>query len=383
MYGTITVWPIRCFFYNSVASFASTHSKTLQSDVIGRRQHGIRDHSSISTLMTKLLRKQWILTISPLVSDCRIGYNFSVSYSNGLTYRQTMPSHSIHVYAKFRFENFNSKHDIVVGIYHARNNHFLTNQMLSDSHVAYFASTHSKTRHSDVIWCRQHGRRDHSSISTLMTTLIRTQWIITISPFVSDCTIGNNLSVSYNTRLKCRQTMPSHSIHVHAQFHLENFNSKHDIVVAIYHVRNNHFLANQMSFDSHVASFASTHSKTCQSDVIWCRQYGRRDHGSISTLMTTLLRKQWLITISPFVSDCTIGYHLSVSYNTRLKSRWTIQSHTLYVPAKNHFDTFYIKQDIAVGIFHVRNNHFWPIRCFSTIMSLLLHQHIRKHASRM
>ena len=60
------------FFYNNVASFASTHSKTLQSDVTGRRQHGIRDHSSISTLMTKLLRKQWILTISPLVSDCRI-----------------------------------------------------------------------------------------------------------------------------------------------------------------------------------------------------------------------------------------------------------------------------------------------------------------------
>ena len=62
--------------------------------------------------------------------------------------------------------------------------------------------------------------------------------------------------------------MPSHSIHVHAKFHLENFNSEHDIVVAIYHARNNHFLTNQMSFDSHVASFASTHSKTRQSDVI-------------------------------------------------------------------------------------------------------------------
>ena len=151
MYGTITVWPIRCFFTIMSLLFSSTHSKTLQSDVTGRRQHGIRDHSSISTLMTKLLRKQWILTISPLVSDCRIGYNFSVSYSNGLTYRQTMPSHSLQVHAKFHFENFNSKHDIVVGIYHVRNNQFLTNQMLSDSHVAYFASTHSKTRHSDVI----------------------------------------------------------------------------------------------------------------------------------------------------------------------------------------------------------------------------------------
>ena len=131
------------FFDNHVASFASTHSKTRQSDVIGRRQHGIRDHSSISTLMTKLLWKKCIITICPLVSDCTIGYNFSVSYSNGLKYHQTMPSHSIHVHAKFHFENFNSKHDIVVGIYHVRNNHFLTNQMLSDSHVAYFASTHS------------------------------------------------------------------------------------------------------------------------------------------------------------------------------------------------------------------------------------------------
>ena len=156
------------FFDNNVASFASTHSKSLQSDVIGRRQHGIRDHSSISTLMTKLLRKQWILTISSLVSDCRIGYNFSVSYSNGITYRQTMPSYSIHVHAKFHFENFNSEHDIVVAIYHVRNNHFLTNQMLFDSHVASFASTHSKTRQSDVIWCRQYGRRDHGSISTLI-----------------------------------------------------------------------------------------------------------------------------------------------------------------------------------------------------------------------
>ena len=102
-----------------------------------------------------------------------------------------------------------------------------------DYHVVSFALTHSKTHQSDVIWCRQHGRRDHSSISTLMTTLLRKQWIITISPFVSDCTIGYNLSVSYNTRLKWRQKMPSHSIHVHAKIHLENFNSEHDIVVAI------------------------------------------------------------------------------------------------------------------------------------------------------
>ena len=200
------------------------------------------------------------------------------------------------------------------------------------NNVASFASTHSKTHQSDVIGRRQHGIRDHSSISTLMTKLLRKQWILTISPLVSDCTIGYNLSVSYNTRLKCRQTMPSHFIHVHAKFHPENFNSKHDIVVAIYHVRNNHFFTNQMFFDSHVASFASTHSKTRQSDVIWCRQYGRRDHGSISTLMKKLT--------------------VTVIYRCR------------YFP-------FY------------RTITVWPIRCFLTIMSLLLHQHIRKHASRM
>ena len=200
------------------------------------------------------------------------------------------------------------------------------------NNVASFASTHSKTLQSDVIGRRQHGIRDHSSISTLMTKLLRKQWILTISPLVSDCTIGYNLSVSYNTRLKCRQTMPSHSIHVHAKFHFENFNSKHDIVVAIYHVRNNHFFTNQMLFDSHVASFASTHSKTRQSDVIWCRQYGRRDHGSISTLMKKLT--------------------VTVIYRCR------------YFP-------FY------------RTITVWPIRCFLTIMSLLLHQHIWKHASRM
>ena len=179
-----------------------------------------------------------------------------------------MPSHSIHVRAKCHLENFNSEHDIVVAIYHVRNNHFLTNQMLFDSHVASFASTHSKTLQSDVIGRRQHGIRDHSSISTLMTKLLRKQLILTISPLVSDCRIGYNFSVSYSNGLTYRQTMPSHSIHVHAKFHFENFNSKHDIVVDIYHVRNNQFLTNQMLSDSDVAYFASTHSKTRHSDVI-------------------------------------------------------------------------------------------------------------------
>ena len=215
-----------------------------------------------------------------------------------------------------------------------------------------------------------------------MTTLLRKQWIITISPFVLDCTIGYNLSVSYNTRLKYRQTMPSHSIHVHAKFHLENFNSeswyrgrhlscteqslfdKSDVVrlscrffcnntfentlvrcnmmppirrtwprfdihintlmkkltvTLIYRCRyfpcteQSLFDQSDVFFYNNVASFASTHSKTLQSDVTGRRQHGIRDHSSISTLMTKLLRKQWILTISPLVSDCRIGYNFSVS----------------------------------------------------------------------
>ena len=47
--------------------------------------------------------------------------------------------------------------------------------------------------------------------------------------------------------------MPSQSVHVHSNFHLVNVHSKHDIVVGIFQIRNNHFLKNQM-FSDHVAS---------------------------------------------------------------------------------------------------------------------------------
>ena len=162
--------------------------------------------------------------------------------------------------------------------------------MFLDSHVAGFASTHSKTRHSDVIWCHKHDRRDDGSMSTLMTKLLRKQWIITICPLVSDCTIGYNFSVSCNARLKSRQKIQSHSIYVSAKIHFDTFYIKQDIAVGIFHVRNNHFLTSQMFFDYRVASLSSTHSKTRQSDVIGCREHRIRDHGSISTLLTKLLK---------------------------------------------------------------------------------------------
>ena len=71
-----------------------------------------------------------------------------------------MQSYSVHDSAKINLDSVHSKQDIVVGICHVGNNHFLTNRMFSDYHVGSFASAHSKTRQSDVIWCRKHGRRD-------------------------------------------------------------------------------------------------------------------------------------------------------------------------------------------------------------------------------
>ena len=111
-----------------------------------------------------------------------------------------------------------------------------------------------------------------------------------LSSLVSDCTIGYNFSVSCNTRLKSRLKIQSHSIYVSAKIHFDTFYSKQDIAVGIFHVRNNHFLTSQMFFDYRVASLSSTHSKTRQSDVIGCREHRRRDHGSISTLLTKLLK---------------------------------------------------------------------------------------------
>ena len=84
--------------------------------------------------------------------------------------------------------------------------------------------------------------------------------------------------------------MKSYSVHDSAKINLDTFYSKQDIAVGIFHVRNNHFLTSQMFFDYRVASLSSTHSKTRQSDVIGCREHRIRDHGSISTLLTKLLK---------------------------------------------------------------------------------------------
>ena len=105
-------------------------------------------------------------------------------------------------------------------------------------------------------------------IDEVIKETMNTYHNILLCPLVSDCTIGHNLSFSYSIPFKSRQKMQSHSIHDRATFHLDSFHSKEDIVVGIFHIRNNNFLTNQMFSDYHVASFASKHSKTRHSDVI-------------------------------------------------------------------------------------------------------------------
>ena len=57
---------MRGFSTNISLLFASPHSNTRQYYDIGCRRHGICDHGSMSTLITKLFRKNRILIICPL-----------------------------------------------------------------------------------------------------------------------------------------------------------------------------------------------------------------------------------------------------------------------------------------------------------------------------
>ena len=312
------------FFDPHVAGFASTHSKTRNSDVIWCRKHDRRDDGSMSTLMTKLLWKQWIITIRPLVSDCTIGYNFSVSCNTRLKSCRTIQSHSIYVSAKIHFDTFYSKQDIAVGIFHVRNNHFLTNQMFFDYPVASFSSTHSKTRQSDVIGCREHRIRDHGSISTLLTKLLKT------------------LTLRYRCRyLPCTEQS---------------------------------LLTNQMFFDPHVAGFASTHSKTRHSDVIWCHKHDRRDDGS------KLVRKQLIIDLSQIVRSAITSVFLAIP-GSNLVGRYSL---TPYASLQKFISIPFIVNKISLLVSSTYGTiTFWPLRCFSITLSLLFHQHIRKHDSRM
>ena len=102
-----------------------------------------------------------------------------------------------------------------------------------------------------------------------------------------------NKPLGYNMMPPSRKTWPRFDIHINDEV-IKNPNPNPKIslsAVGIFHVPNNNFLTNQMFFDSHVACFASTHSKTRQSDVIWCRKHDKRDDGSISTLMPRVIKE--------------------------------------------------------------------------------------------
>ena len=104
IYGAITVWPMRGFSTNISLLFASPHSNTRQYYDIECRRHGICDHGSMSTLITKLFRKNRILIICPLVSDCTNGSNFCFPYTIWLKSRRKMQPLPVYVSAN-PFEN--------------------------------------------------------------------------------------------------------------------------------------------------------------------------------------------------------------------------------------------------------------------------------------
>ena len=104
IYGAITVSPMRGFSTNISLLFASPHSNTRQYYDIECRRHGICDHGSMSTLITKLFRKNRILIICPLVSDCTNGSNFCFPYTIWLKSRRRMQPLPVYVSAN-PFEN--------------------------------------------------------------------------------------------------------------------------------------------------------------------------------------------------------------------------------------------------------------------------------------
>ena len=132
IYGAITVWPMRGFSTNISLLFASPHSNTRQYYDIGCRRHGICDHGSMSTLITKLFRKNRIITICPLVSDCTNGSNFCFPYTIWLKSRRKMQTLPVYVSAKFHIDIFHCKQDIILGIFHIRSNNCLANERFFD-----------------------------------------------------------------------------------------------------------------------------------------------------------------------------------------------------------------------------------------------------------
>ena len=156
----------------------------------------------MSTLMTKLFRKNRIITICPLVSDCTIGRNFCFPYTIWLKSRRKMQPLPVYVSAKFHIDIFHCKQDIVLGIFHIRSNNCLANERFFDYHFASLAPPHSKTRQYYDIGCRRYGICEHGSMSTLITKLFRKKRIILPSVHLSQIVLSAVTSVfliQYNT----------------------------------------------------------------------------------------------------------------------------------------------------------------------------------------
>ena len=178
-------------------------------------------------------------------------------------------------------------------------------------------------------------------MSTLITKLFRKNRILTICPLVSERTIGRHFCFPYTIWLSSRRKTQPLPLYVSSKCHLDIFHSKQDIVIGIFHIRSNNCLANQRFFDQQFASFASPHSKTRQCYDIGCHRHGICDHGSMSTLITKLFGKNRIITISPLVSDCTIGRNFCFSYTIQYNS---IQYNIVYFQHRtqlHHNSNFY------------------------------------------
>ncbi len=99
--------------------------------------------------------------------------------------------------------------------------------------------------------------------------------------------------------------------------------------------------------------------------------------------MTKLFRKQRIITLCPHVSDCTIGL---TSVFLKLSSLNLVRrcKRSPYTSFQIVFSIPFIVNKISLlASFIYGTISVWPIRGFSTNISLLLYHHIGKHANMM
>ena len=154
------------------------------------------------------------------------------------------------------------------------------------------------------------------------------------------------------------------------------------MVIGIFHIRSNNCLANEWFFDYHFASFASPHSNTRQYYDIGCHRHGICDHGSMSTLITKLFRKKRIILPPVHLSQIVLSAVTSVVLipsGSNLVGR-CIRSP--YTSRPNFISICFIVNKIwLLASFIYGAITVWPMRGFSTNISLLSHHHIRTHAN--